>query len=282
LVVKLELGRLQGVHPAPLSTTNTALGSMPVPVMLNVNDWLSDGGVGEVENAVIWGPVPADTETRKLRWLDAVVPGPFTTVTTNVPAGSTAVPVNWVELALSNPAVSTVHVTDGPHPRPLKYTEALLGSKPVPMRVKKKAWPPSGVAGEVEIAVSIGATPDDPATFNCKPFETGPEEPFCTVTVNRPAASVAAPPTWVEDLFESWPFVTTHADAAHPGPVNVTKTVLGSKPEPVIVKENVCPFRAGFGKVTKLVIWTDPVEPTTTRDWVLEGTPAGPFCTVTV
>jgi hypothetical protein len=38
LVVKLELGRLQGVHPAPLSTTNTALGSMPVPVMLNVND----------------------------------------------------------------------------------------------------------------------------------------------------------------------------------------------------------------------------------------------------
>ena len=38
LFVKLELGRLQGVHPEPLTTTNTVLGSMPVPVMLKVND----------------------------------------------------------------------------------------------------------------------------------------------------------------------------------------------------------------------------------------------------
>ena len=147
-----------------------------------------------------------------------------------------------------------MQVTVAPHPGPLKYTEALLGSKPLPVMVKVKTCPPIGVPGEVEIAVSCGAAPEVPATFNCKPFDTAPGEPFWTVTVNRPAARTAAPLTWVVDLFDNCPLVTVHADAAHPGPVKVTKAVFGSKPEPVIVKENVCPFTAGLGKVAILVI----------------------------
>lgn len=68
----------------------------------------------------------------------------------------------------------------------------------------------------------------------------------------------------------------------HPGPLNVTTAVFGSKPVPVIVKVNPCWFTGGFGAVVNMPnCGADPLELTASMR-LFDGTIFGPFCTVIV
>src|SRR5947209_7685320 len=67
-------------------------------------------------------------------------------------------------------------------------------------------------------------------------------------------------------------------DAVHPGPVNTTIALFGSKLVPVIVKVNACPPTGGFGDVTIPLIRA----PDTANGTGFDGIPLGPFCMATV
>jgi len=114
------------------------------------------------------------------------------------------------------------------------------------------------------------------------PFDAVPPEPFCTVTVKLPAADKVAVPTNCVDVLVVSELLAI-VQGVHPGPVNDTNAVFGSKPVPAIVKVIDCPATGGFGVVVIVVIWGAaplPLDTVTARP--LEGAPLDPFCTVTV
>lgn len=121
----------------------------------------------------------------------------------------------------------------------------------MPVIVKLNDWPATGGFGVVAIELKTGPPPLAPDTVSAKLFEAVPLEPFCTVTVKLPAlASVVEPLNCIAVLVSA---LLAIVHGVHPGPVNETKAVAGSKPVPLIVKLNDCPATGGFGLVVIVV-----------------------------
>ena len=90
---------------------------------------------------------------------------------------------------------------------------------------------------------------------------------------------MAVPLTPVEDVLESAVFAIVQG--AQPGPPKVTRTLLGSRPVPVIENVKACPPMGGLGVVVIVESWTVGVGVETVRLTPLDCGPV-PFCTKTV
>lgn len=134
----------------------------------------------------------------------------------------------------------------GVHPVPVKFTKALLASKPVPEIVNENTCPFTGGLGDVLIPLICGAVPVEPDTVRDTPLDDVPL-PFCTVMVKVPETRVAVPVNCVDVLVDSALFVMLQGKQF--GPVKLTTAVVGSKPVPLIVNVNACALSGGFGDV---------------------------------
>ena len=85
-------------------------------------------------------------------------------------------------------------------------------------------------------------------------FDVSPLEPFCTLTLKLPPVKIATPSNSEELLVNSALFAMIHVvDArAHPGPLNETIALFGSKSVPVIENVNAWPLRGTFGEVVSV------------------------------
>jgi len=245
-------------------------------VIVKENACVPTGGVGEVEIPASWGAVPPDTV--RICPLDGGPAGPFWTETVKLPAARVVEPFNCVAVLLDKAELATAQ---GVQPGPLNVTRALDGSKPVPVIVNVNAWPLTGGFGVVVSVVNCGPLPLALETESVTPLEGVPLEPFWTVTVKLPAASVAVPVKIADDLLASALLAMLHG--VQPGPLNNTSTLVGSKADPEIANENDWPPTGGFG-VVAIVASCGAAAPAleTVRETPLEGVPADPFCTVTV
>jgi len=89
-------------------------------------------------------------------------------------------------------------------------------------------------------------------TVNVRALEGVPFDPFCAVTVKVPGPSAVFPFSCVDERTSVLGAKLQVANV-HPGPLNITITLLVSKPLPMIVKLKACPFTGGFGVVVMLV-----------------------------
>lgn len=159
----------------------------------------------------------------------------------------------------------------------MKKTIAPFGSKPVPVIVNWNACAATSGLGVVVMVVICGTTVEEAETFSVTPFDAVPLDPFWTVTVKAPPASVAVPLSCVELLFDSAPFPILQEDVEvlQPGPLKITTAVFASKLVPVTVKVNGCQLRGGLGVEVIALSFGGPKE--TVNGKPSEGVPLDPF-----
>jgi len=226
---------------------------------------------------VICPPPGDDPDIASGTLFDGAPLRPFCTITVKLPDTKLAIPLNCVGVLVDS---AVVLMLQGIQFGPVKITMALAGSKPVPLIVNVNVCPATGRFGNVTMAVTLGAVVA-PDTVSDWPLEGAPLGPLLTVMLKLPEVRVAVPFNCVEVLLVKALLAMVHG--VQLGPVKETMALVGSKPVPVIEKENAWPLTGGVGVVVSpLVLGATPVGLDTVRDNPFEGVPVDPFCTVTV
>jgi hypothetical protein len=278
LLVKALLAMVHGVQLGPVKETMALVGSKPVPVIEKENAWPLTGGVGVVVSPLVLGARPVGLDTVRDSPFEGAPVDPFCAVTVKLPGARVALTPNCVEVLFDRAVLAMLH---GAHPGPVKVTSTLFKSKPVPVIVIVNACPPTGGLGVVASALICGATATAFDTVRGRPFEGVPEA-FCTITVKLPAANSAGPLNCVDVALDNVLVGMLHG--VHPGPLNTTMALFGSKPDPLIVNVNASPSIGGLGDVFIPLSWSCTLPPgaVTVRASAFETFPIGPLNTVTV